>query len=129
MPRQGRPFQSVDLNIFLGTSTVKTRELTLEWTVVELIVRFSYLQIMDLVTTILFLSAGVEEANPFVNLAFRSAVHPWLGLLLVKIIAFAIAFYCWRIGKDAVLVRANRFFACIVAWNIIAVALSVTQWS
>lgn len=95
----------------------------------ELIARFSYLQVLDMVTTVLFLSAGAEEANPFVNLALRSVAHPWLGLLLVKIIAFAIAFYCWRIGKDAVLVRANRFFACIVAWNIIAVTMSMIQWS
>ena len=30
------------------------------------------------------------------NLALRSVAHPLQGLLLVKIIAFAIAFYCWR---------------------------------
>jgi hypothetical protein len=96
---------------------------------VELLARFSYFQILDLLITVMFLSLGLQEGNPIVNLALQSAAHPWQGLLLVKAIAFVIAFYCWRIGRYTLLVRANRFFACIVAWNVIALAISIAQLS
>jgi Domain of unknown function (DUF5658) len=96
---------------------------------VELLARFSYFQILDLLITVMFLSVGLKEGNPIVNLALQSAAHPWQGLVLVKAIAFVIAFYCWQIGRYTLLVRANRFFACMVAWNVIALAISSAQWS
>ena len=94
-----------------------------------LIAQFSYLQVLDLLTTMIFLSAGLQEGNPLVNVALRSAGHPLQALLFVKALACGIAFYCWRAGRHAVLARANWFFAGIVAWNIVALLLSVHQFS
>jgi hypothetical protein len=91
--------------------------------------QFSYLQVLDLLTTWIFLSAGLQEANPLVNIALRSAGHPLQALLFVKAVACGIALYCWRAGRHAVLARANWFFAGVVAWNVVALLLSVDQFS
>jgi hypothetical protein len=96
---------------------------------VGLIALFSYLQTLDLLTTMVFLAAGIREANPIVNFALGSATNPLQALLFVKALAFGIALYCWRAGRHSVLVRANWFFAAVVAWNILALLVSVVQFS
>jgi hypothetical protein len=96
---------------------------------VGLIAQFSYLQVLDLLTTMIFLSAGLQEGNPLVKIALQSAGHPLQALLFVKVLACGIAFYCWRSGRHTVLARANWFFAGIVAWNVVALLLSVNQFS
>ncbi len=85
-----------------------------------LLVQFSYLQVLDFLTTLAFLSVGVEEANPFVNFMFRVSGHPLQALMLVKTIAILIGVYCWRAGRHSVLLRANQLFAALVVWNIVA---------
>ena len=94
-----------------------------------LLAQFSYLQVLDLLTTMIFLSAGIQEGNPLVNVAFRSTGNPLQALVLVKAVAFAIALYCWRAGRYSILVRANWFFAAIVAWNVLSLAIAVSQFS
>jgi hypothetical protein len=90
---------------------------------------FSYLQALDLLTTMVFLAAGVQEANPIVNFALRSADSPLRALLVMKTLALSIAYYCWRAGRHSLLVRANWFFAGVVAWNLLALLMSVAQFS
>ena len=50
--------------------------------VVSPLALFSYLQFLDLLTTLAFLSVGVQEANPLVNLALKSSDHPLYALLV-----------------------------------------------
>ena len=47
--------------------------------VVSPLALFSYLQFLDLLSTLAFLSVGVQEANPLVNLALKSSDHPFGG--------------------------------------------------
>jgi len=86
----------------------------------NLILQYSYLQILDLLTTIAFLINGVKEANPFVKGMMHITASPLTGLLLVKILAVALGVYCWRIERYRLLVRMNVLFALIVAWNLVA---------
>ena len=86
----------------------------------QLLVQYSYLQILDLLTTVAFLLHGVQEANPVVRFALRYSSHPWGGLLLVKMLALALGVYCWRCGRDRLLTRINILFAIVVAWNLVA---------
>ena len=46
---------------------------------------FSYLQILDLMSTVAFMMLGVREANPLVRFAFTLAHNPLAGLLMVKL--------------------------------------------
>jgi hypothetical protein len=89
----------------------------------QLLIQYSYLQLLDFMTTIAFLINGVHEGNPMVRLALQYAPHPLGGLLAVKIVAIALAFYCWRGGRERLLVRMNLLFALVVAWNLVALIL------
>ena len=84
------------------------------------LVIFSYFQLLDLLTTVVFILHGVQEANPVVKFALRTAPTPLIGLLLIKVAAVALAVYCWRLGRKSLLLRINVLFAMLVSWNLIA---------
>jgi Domain of unknown function (DUF5658) len=86
----------------------------------QLLLQYSYLQMLDLLTTLAFMLQGIQEANPVVRLALRYSSHPWGGLLAVKIVALGLGIYCWRCGRERLLTRINILFAIIVAWNMVA---------
>jgi hypothetical protein len=91
------------------------------------LVIFSYFQFLDLLTTVIFLLHGVQEANPLVRFALRTAPSPLLGLLLVKIAALALGVYCWRMGRQNLLLRMNVLFAILVSWNLVALLARVVD--
>ena len=81
---------------------------------------FTYFQFLDLLTTVIFLMQGLQEANPMVKLAMRAAPSPLVGLVLVKVAALALGVYCWRLGRRSLLWRINVLFAILVSWNLLA---------
>jgi hypothetical protein len=86
----------------------------------QLLLQYSYLQMLDLLTTLAFMLHGIQEANPVVRFALRFSSHPWGGLLAVKILALGLGIYCWRCGRERLLTRINILFAIVVAWNLVA---------
>jgi hypothetical protein len=82
--------------------------------------QYSYLQLLDLLTTLAFLLRGLQEGNPVVRLALNVAPDPLTGLLAVKLVALGLGFYCWRMGRERLLQRMNLLFAAVVAWNLVA---------
>ena len=89
----------------------------------QLLIQYSYLQVLDLMTTVAFLLNGVREGNPLVRFAMGTAPSPIGGLLLVKIGAIALGIYCWRRGRQRLLTRMNILFALLVAWNMAALIM------
>jgi hypothetical protein len=87
---------------------------------VSLLIQFSYLQLLDILTTLVFLSGGVQEANPVVRFVLAVSPSPLLGLLSIKLFAVALAVYCWRTARTRLLNLANVFFAALVTWNLLA---------
>lgn len=85
--------------------------------------QYSYLQVLDLMTTVAFLMNGVQEGNPLVRLALRYAPNPLGGLLVVKFLAIGLGLYCWKVGKQRLLSRMTVMFAVVVAWNLGALIL------
>ena len=86
----------------------------------QLLIQYSYLQMLDLLTTFAFLLRGVQEGNPMVRFAMRFSSHPLGGLLAVKMLALGLGIYCWRCGRHRLLTRINILFAIVVAWNLVA---------
>jgi hypothetical protein len=86
----------------------------------QLFLQYSYLQMLDFMTTLAFLLNGVGEANPVVRFALQYSPNPVGGLLAVKLVALALGVYCWRAGRQRLLVRINILFAVLVAWNLVA---------
>jgi hypothetical protein len=84
----------------------------------QLLLQYSYLQVLDLMTTLAFLLHGVQEGNPLVRLALKFSSNPISALLAVKCLALALGIYCWRCGRERLLTRINILFAIVVAWNL-----------
>ena len=89
----------------------------------QLLVQFSYLQVLDFMTTLAFLLNGIQEGNPLVRYALKYGPSPLAGLLLVKLAALALGVYCWRFGRTKLLTRINVLFAIVVTWNLAALIL------
>ncbi len=85
---------------------------------------FTYLQFLDLLTTVVFLLHGVREANPLVKYALTAAPTPLMGLLVIKAVALALGISCCLQGRQKLLLRMNVFFAVLVSWNLVALIVA-----
>lgn len=88
---------------------------------------YSYLQVLDFLTTVAFLINGVNEGNPVVSWAIRTFPSPLAGLAAVKILALALGIYCWQTSKGRLLTRINVGFAALVAWNLLTLILKTAH--
>lgn len=93
----------------------------------QLLLEYSYLQVLDFLTTIAFLIHGVKEGNPLVRFFLSATGNPINGLLLVKVLAVLLGLYCWRMNRTRLLTRINLLFALLVAWNLVALILGSLQ--
>jgi hypothetical protein len=82
---------------------------------------FIYLQILDFLTTMLFLKMGLFESSWVVG----ALVHwsPILGVMLAKAVAIAIGCLAIRYHKDRVVKLANVGYSGVVAWNLLCMIL------
>ena len=90
--------------------------------------QYSYLQVLDFLTTVAFLVQGIQEGNPLVRLAMTVTPNPMVGLLLVKLAAVGLGIYCWRGGRGKTLTRINILFAVVVAWNLVSLIIGSVQF-
>lgn len=90
----------------------------------KLLVEFTYLQMLDVLTTVAFLMQGVVEANPIVNWAMDNGPSPVMGLVMLKCAAFGLALVCFAQARHKLLQKVNVFFAALVAWNLFALILA-----
>ena len=86
--------------------------------------QFVYLQLLDLLTTLVFLAHRVEESNPLVNMLMHFAGSPIGGLVVVKLFAFGVALYCWRRSREKLLWGVNLFYSAVVVWNLTVLVAS-----
>ncbi len=90
----------------------------------KLLVEFTYLQMLDVLTTVAFLMQGVAEANPLVKWAMDHGPSPVIGLVMLKMAAFGLAFVCFAQARHRLLQKVNVFFAALVAWNLLALIMA-----
>ena len=90
----------------------------------KLLVEFTYLQMLDVLTTVAFLMQGVAEANPLVNWAMDTGPSPVIGLVMLKCAAFGLALFCFAQARHKLLPKVNVFFAALVARNLFALILA-----
>ena len=95
----------------------------------QLLIQYSYLQVLDFLTTIAFLMTGVQEANPLVRAVLSYSPSAVLGLMFVKAAAVILGLYCWRMGRTRTLTRINILFAVVIAWNLVALIVGTATRS
>lgn len=93
----------------------------------QLLLQYSYLQILDFLTTIAFLINGVREGNPIVRFFVSASGDPIFGLIAVKFLAVLLGLYCWRMGRGRLLSRINILFAVLIAWNLVALIIGTVS--
>jgi hypothetical protein len=77
---------------------------------------FVYLQLLDVVSTLIGFSLGNSEASPFIRLLIRFG--PVTGLLLSKLVAVGLAAACVAMKRAALIGWINYWFAVLVLWNL-----------
>ncbi len=93
-----------------------------------MLVQYSYLQVLDFLTTVAFLVQGIQEGNPLVRIAMQVTGNPMVGLLIVKLLAVGLGVYCWHGGRGRTLNKINLLFAVVVAWNLVSLILGSVQF-
>lgn len=86
------------------------------WTVVTVLRTFVLLQFLDLLTTLAVLGVGGAELNPLVRSLFH--LGPAAGLVAAKLMVVGIALMILWVGRPRALLLANRFYACVIVWNL-----------
>jgi len=83
---------------------------------------FIYLQLLDFLTTILFLKLGLFESSWVVAALIRWS--PVLGLAAAKVTTILLGWVAVRFHKDRVMRFANVGYSGVIAWNLVAMILS-----
>jgi Domain of unknown function (DUF5658) len=77
---------------------------------------FVYLQLLDLLTTLLGFRLGAVEASPFIRLLMFAG--PAMGVALSKLLALALGAWCVH-RKRLNLIRVVTYWYCgLVVWNL-----------
>ena len=80
---------------------------------------FLYLQVLDVVSTLIGFSLGNTEASPFVRLMIRWG--PVTGLVLSKVVAIGLVAVCFAIKRTRLIRLINFWYAALVIWNLYTV--------
>jgi hypothetical protein len=77
---------------------------------------FVYLQLLDLLTTLVGFRVGAVEASPFV----RGLMHigPAAGVLLSKVFALGLGAYCIYAKKFGLIRLVTYWYGVLVVWNL-----------
>ena len=77
---------------------------------------FVYLQLLDLLTTLVGFRVGAAEASPFI----RTLMHagPMMGVFLSKILALGLGGYCVYTKKTGLIRLITYWYGVLVVWNL-----------
>ena len=77
---------------------------------------FVYLQILDLLTTLIGFKLGASEASPFIRVLMHAG--PTTGVILSKLVALVLAGLCVYTKKMHLIKWASYWYGVLVVWNL-----------
>jgi len=77
---------------------------------------FIYLQLLDLLTTLVGFRLGAGEASPFIRLLMHFG--PGMGVALSKVLALALGGWCVYRKKDQLIRLITFWYGALVVWNL-----------
>ncbi len=80
---------------------------------------FLYLQILDVLSTLIGFRLGNAEASPFIRLLILWG--PVAGLAASKLLAVGLVLVCYRLGRTALIRWINYWYGALILWNLSAV--------
>jgi hypothetical protein len=78
---------------------------------------FIYLQLLDLLTTLVGFKLGASEASPFIRLLMNAG--PAAGVAVSKLIALALGGLCIYLKKQHLIRWATYWYGGLVVWNLV----------
>ena len=88
---------------------------------------FLVLQVLDILTTLMGLQMGGREASIFVGRLMQ--VGPVAALLISKIFAVLLVAVALKFKRPRVIVFLNFWFAAVVSWNLLTIAIALVTRS
>ncbi|HEV3332393.1 MAG TPA: DUF5658 family protein [Bryobacteraceae bacterium] len=85
---------------------------------------FIYLQLLDLLTTLIGIRLGAAEASPFIRVLMH--LGPAFGVVVSKIFALGLGALCIQMKKQYLIRWISYWYGCLVVWNLM-VMLTVPQ--
>jgi hypothetical protein len=82
----------------------------------QLIEVFLYLQVLDILSTLIGFSLGNSEASPMVRLMIRWG--PVNGLIASKLVAVGVAAVCLMLRRRKLIHWINYWYAAVITWNL-----------
>src|SRR5579863_3103058 len=77
---------------------------------------FIYLQLLDLLTTLVGFKLGAAEASPFIRMLMHAG--PAAGVIASKILALGLGAICVYARKQHLIRWATYWYAGLVVWNL-----------
>ena len=77
---------------------------------------FVYLQLLDLLTTLVGFKVGASEASPFIRLMMHAG--PAVGVALSKGVALGLGGLCVYSGKTHLIRWISYWYCGLVVWNL-----------
>jgi hypothetical protein len=78
---------------------------------------FLYLQLLDLLTTLVGFKLGASEASPFIAKLIH-ATSPAIGLAASKVVGLGIGGLCVAMNRARLVGWINYWYAGVVVWNL-----------
>jgi len=83
------------------------------------VIIFLYLQLLDVLSTLIGFSLGNTEASPFIRLMIRWG--PVAGLALSKAVALGLIAACFAMKRMRIIRFINYWYAGLIFWNLLVV--------
>lgn len=80
---------------------------------------FIYLQVLDLLTTLVGFKMGAAEASPFIRVLMHFG--PAAGVVLSKLFALGLAGLCLYLKKDRLVRWITYWYGVLVVWNLMVI--------
>jgi hypothetical protein len=80
---------------------------------------FIYLQLLDLITTLIGFKLGAAEASPFIRMLMHAG--PAAGVAASKLIALALGAFCVYRKKYHLIRWATYWYCGLVVWNLMVI--------
>ena len=77
---------------------------------------FIYLQLLDLLTTLVGFKLGAAEASPFIRMMMH--VGPAAGVIASKVLALGLGALCVWANKAHVVRWITYWYAGLIVWNL-----------
>jgi hypothetical protein len=80
---------------------------------------FIYLQLLDLLTTLVGFKMGAAEASPFIRILMHAG--PATGVAVSKLVALGLGGLCVYLKKQHLIRWATYWYSGLVVWNLMIV--------